>query len=263
MKKRNKILLIILSILVVIAVVIGVLAYINRDMISTMYYVMTTDKQQIEQEKEYTDERALEAVKDFGVETINPLTEEQAEKLKNGELSEEEAIDIVLGKTEETSEGTSSNGSSSEKPNGSSTTSQGTKDSATNKDNNKVQSAQSEELKKKNEEISRLIGELYVLKAEFSGELSAIENWVNDQYWKYTQEYDGNIPSSVKVKIGRKAYADALALEDSCDVEFYAILDRIEVLLKETGQSTTLVSEMRAAYDSEKKAAISYYMDQF
>ena len=104
---------------------------------------------------------------------------------------------------------------------------------------------------------------MYVLKAKFSNDLKAIEDWVNQKYVEYSREYgSGNIPYSVKAKVGKKAYNDALALEEDCDEKVEEILTKITTLLEETGQSTNIVSEIRAAYENEKMLAKSYYMEQ-
>ena len=103
----------------------------------------------------------------------------------------------------------------------------------------------------------------YVLKAKFSSDLKGIEDWVNAKYRELTKEYgEGNIPYSVKTKVGKAAYNDALELEANCDAEVEEILTELTTLLEETGQSTTVVDEIRAAYENEKMLAKSYYMDQ-
>ena len=237
-KTRSIIVLVILFVLLICILWAGLFVYKNRNSIMAIYYTSTGRLDVLQQNKQNTDERALQAIKEFGVETVRPLTEEETAQLASGELTEEEAVNLVLGKeSEETStEGEGDTVSSS----------------STNSANNE-----------KNEEIARLIGEMYVLKAKFSTDLKAIEDWVNSKYREYTKEYgEGNIPYSVKAKVGRAAYDKALALETSCDTQVEEILAKLTTLLEETGQSTNIVSEIRASYENEKMLAKSYYMDQ-
>lgn len=254
MKKKNIILLIVLLLVAIIIFAVSIFVVNNWNKISTAYYVLTGRGAELEEKYEKNEEKLQESMKDLGVETIRPLTEEESNKLNSGEMSKEEAIDLILGRNEQTQENTTDN-AVIDKPND-----EKGKNSVDDGNNEKTS-----EYKKKNEEISQLLGELYVLKSQFSAELSEIEDWVNKQYGILCDEYDGseNIPSSVKTKVGKKAYEKALALEDECDKKVEEILSRVKVLLKETNQSITIVDEIRASYENEKSKAISYYMSQF
>lgn len=302
MKKRNVILLIVLGIVVTVFIVAGILIYKNWNVITAMYYHYSGNAEELEKNRDDADKRAEEAMKALGIENIRPLTEEETDKLNSGEISEDEAVKLVLGNEEETTDEQSENtepqkDSENKTDSGNDKTSEaessdnktspesekttgtqgagsnaGKNDSSgsgnktnTGKNDNVKEPEESPEIKAKKDRIAELIGKMYVLKSKFSKELSAIEDWVNSKYREFCKEYGGaeNIPSSAKMKVGKKAYEDALALEASCDTEFYAILDEIETLLIETNQSTSVVSEIKSSYESEKKIAISYYMSQF
>ena len=172
------------------------------------------------------------------------ICHEETQKLNSGELTEEEAIKIILGQNEEDDKNTGSNNSN----NGG----QGANTSSNSKDQ-----ALEQEIKKKNDEIASLIGKMYVLKAKFNSELSAVESWVNSEWRKLYDEYGEEIPSGEKVKVGKAAYSKALALEADCDSQVKQILDRVRVLLKETNQSTDRVNQIQEAYDNEKMVAKS------
>lgn len=257
MKKMKKRTIIFLVVLFVFVVTVGVLVYTNRNTLTAMYYTFTNQNDKLEQKKLNTDERAMDVIREFGIESVRPLTEDETKKLSNGEITEQQAVDMVLGRNNETDEPEKE----SEQPGtveGNSAGNTGTKN------NNPSVSNTSDEYKAKNEEIAELIGKMYVLKAQFTSDLSDIEDWVKDEYWKYTKQYgEGNVPSSVKMKIGQTAYANALTLEKDCDAQVNVIFNRITTLLKETKQSTVIVDEMKAAYDNEKMVAKSYYMSQF
>lgn len=247
MKKWKVVLLVILAIVLVALVTAGVLLFRNWNTVSALYYSFTGQSEQVNINKADTDKRAEEAIKDYGIENIRPLDEEETQKLNSGELTEEEAINIVLGKTDESSETSATtanenNGGDkvSEKPNG----------------------LTDEQIKQKKDEIAELIGKMYVLKAKFTNELSAVESWVNSEYSRVRSANGGTISTAEKWKIGKTAYSKALALESDCDSQVSAILNRLTVLLEETGQSTKLVSEIKTAYENEKVSAKSFYMSK-
>lgn len=227
-----------------ILVVAGFVVYKYYNYFSAFYHVVTNSSDKLEEKKLETDQRAIETIKEFGIETVRPLSEEETAKLNSGELTEEDAVNIVLGRLDSETDN---------KP-----------ESNTNQDNPSVNTSDdstvSEDLNEKNAEIAQLIGKIYVLKAKFTSELDAVEQWVHSEYNKLTAEEKKS--RSAKVKIGREAYSRALALEADCDSQIDDILNRLTLLLEETGQSTALVSEIRKAYENEKKVAISYYMDK-
>lgn len=241
MKKKNIILLIIL---IMILVVVGFVAYKYQNYFSAFYHVVTNSSDKLEEKKLETDQRAIETIKEFGIETVRPLNEEEAAKLNSGELTEEDAVNIVLGRFDSETDNKPESNINQDNP------------SVNPSDNSTV----SEDLNEKNAEIAQLIGKIYVLKAKFTSELDAVEQWVHSEYNKLTAEEKKS--TSAKVKIGREAYSRALALEADCDSQIDDILNRLTLLLEETGQSTALVSEIRKAYENEKKVAISYYMDK-
>ena len=244
MKKANVIILVILFVFIVAT---GIFVYKQRDTLLPMYYVITNQTYKLEQKKLDTDQRALDAIKEFGIEDVRPLTDDEAKKLNEGEISEEEAVDIILGRTEEDKQ-----------------TGKNPSDVPSSLTTPEPDISSSEEYKAKNEEIAQLIGKMYVLKAKFSNDLADIEKWVSEKYVFYYKEYGGseNIPSSVKTKVGKQAYAKAIELEAECDSQVNNILSRITTLLKETGQSTKIVDEIREAYENEKMLAKSYYMSK-
>ena len=248
MKKKT---IIILTILLVILVVAGIFAHKYRNYLSAFYYVATNSGEKLQEKKLETDQKAIDAIKEYGIEQVRPLSEEETEKLNSGELTEEDAVNIVLGMLE-------SDSPPAEEKNVTETP-KNTENNINANDEIK-NNVQSRELAEKNAEIAQLVGKIYVLKAKFTGELDGVEDWVHEEYKKLTPE-EKKLKSS-KVRIGRLAYTKALDLEAQCDAQMNEILNRLTVLLKETGQSTALVDEIRTAYEKEKQVAISYYMDK-
>ena len=242
MKKRH----IFLIILALIVVVVGVFAYINRGNIAAVIHGLTTSTEDLNQKRQESNKKAAEAVKQYGVESIRPLTEEESEKLSKGELTEEEAINLILGKTEETTEQAGENTpdkdvSSSGKPDA-------------------QQQKQDDKIKEANAEIAQLVGKMYVLKSQFTNEILEVKKWVVKEYQKLKPEEKKS--DSIKMKIGRVALDDVAVLEKECDAQVEEILSKITELLTESGQSTDLVKQIRNAYEEEKQLTKSYYISK-
>lgn len=250
MKKRY----IFLIILAVIVVAVGVLAYINRGNIAAVIHGLTVTEEERKQQKIETDKKAEEAIKNLGVESIRPLTEEENEKLSKGELTEDEVIDLIIGKKEEIpqeSEKGDASTTDTEKPTDS--TKPTSKPQASSKvDNDKLTEA--------NNRIAKLVGKMYVLKSQFTGKLEEVKKWVVSEYQKLSAEEKKSM--AVKTKIGKEAIARATALEKDCDAQVESILSEISTLLKETGQSTDLVKQIREAYNEEKQLTKAYYVSK-
>lgn len=246
MKKRY-VFLIILALLVV---VLGVFAYTNRGNISAVIHGLTVTEEQRLQQKQETDKKTEEAVKQLGVEEIRPLTEEEAEKLSKGELTEEEAIEIIIGKEKENIDAPAKD----DTPSGQK------KPTETKTPEKPAKTDNSQKIAEANNRIAKLVGKMYVLKSQFTGELKSIEKWVSSEYKKLTAEEKKSI--AVKTKIGKEAVSKATALEQSCDAQVEAILSEISTLLKESGQKTDLVKQIRQAYEEEKQLTKSYYVSK-
>ena len=243
MKKRNIVLLIILAVLLVAFVILGIWVHKNWNTVSTLYYVVTNQGEKLNQKTLDTEQKALETIKDYGIENIRPLNEEETQRLNSGELSEEEAIKIVLGQSAEDNENEQKNISSGQ---------------TESQQPSKYDSVDAE-MKAKNDEIAQLVGKMYVLKAKFTGELKVIKEWVLDEYVRLPKEQR---TASLKAKIGKEAYAKAAVLEADCDAQVSEILQRMTVLLEETGQSTSIVEEIQTAYENEKMSTKSYYLSR-
>lgn len=244
MKKRY----VFLIILALIVVAVGIFAYVNRGIISAVVHGLTVTEEQRLQQKQETDKKTEEAVKQLGVEEIRPLTEAEAEKLSKGELTEEEAIDIIIGKNNETTDTPVKDNTPS-----------GQKKPSETKKPEKTDNSQ--KIAEANNRIAKLVGKMYVLKSQFTGELKSVEKWVKAEYKKLTAEEKKSI--SVKTKIGNEAVSKATALEKSCDAQVESILSEISTLLKGSGQSTDLVKQIRKAYEEEKQLTKSYYVSKY
>lgn len=105
-------------------------------------------------------------------------------------------------------------------------------------------------------ELAAMVGEIYVLRASFVGQLDGLLQQAKAEYSALSPEQREKQKSSLTSKyIGL-----AGNLESSCDSQMESILSRIQKHLKETGGDTSLVKEIRKVYENEKALKKSYYM---
>lgn len=242
MKKITKILLIALIVVILAA---AAFLYANRSLITVIIDGMSYDGETLEKMVAENKEKTDETLKAIGIQEINPLSDEDVARLKNGDMSEEEAIDKILGKNAENPE----NSQNSEKP-------PETKPEAPPSDKDDQAAKQ----QAANEKVANLVGNMYVLKARFESELADLESWIISEYMALPDEQR---TYASKVKLGRQALAKANELEASCDSQVNRILSDMESALKDADMDTSCVGAIRSAYESEKEVTKSYYISKY
>lgn len=267
MKKGN----IIFIILLILLIAASIFAYANRAYINIIHKGFTMTLEDIDLERQKTDEKAKEVVKEYGIDNVRTLTEEESQKLKSGELTEEEAIDLILGTAGSETPGANSAPSNSTAPaeNTSPSSASGAPSSApapnSETQNPQPSNASSNSLPEpqdsSKEKVSRLIGKMYVLKSQFTGEIAAIEAEAKEEYKSLPKEERKS--QSAKLRIGAEALDKATGLERRCDAEVEQVLNELTSVLNETNQSTKLVDEIRSSYEREKELTKSYYISKF
>lgn len=269
MKRKHKILI---SVLLVFFIVCSVLVYLNFDFLVMLKNGFSYSKSDLEQMKSKNEEETKEVLKTIGISSIRPLTTEETKELSDGNITEKDAIDLVLGKktldeiknkdiseqnTDNKNEDLPSKPSENAPPGENNDKEQGKGDNTLS--NNQSESKTS--VDEANEEISELIGKMYVLKGQFEGELAGVESWTLSQYRALTKEQKKS--TAAKMEIGNQALAKALSLEKSCDAQVEQILSQIKYLLEKTNQDTSLVNSIRSAYNNEKQLMKSYYISTY
>lgn len=294
-KKRTKIILIIL---LVIVAALGVLAYNNRSCIKALCIAINTSSEELAKRREELD--SIEnLVKDYEyLPPMRDMTEEEKGKLASGELSKEEAIDLILGILEP-SHVTQNNPGTDTPP------SQGDTDVPNDvvtptddvpvEDNPPVVDkplvtdppAVAPEIDKPveqapepstpqtppaatqqpgtsansaNEQIARLVAQLYVVKVQANSSIASLEASMKADYLTipYAERVEKNLITQY-IKNATKILAE---WESETDAEVEAILSEIETLLKESGQDLSLVGSLRQAYEDEKTYIKAYYFDK-
>ena len=263
MKKFYKILI---AVLLILATVVSYFVVRYQSLIKVVWNGFTLSTQRLESLKNDNEKKTKEIVEKLGIQTVKPLTEEQQDELMKGNLSKEDAIDIVLGKKtldEKTSDEKNVDSKGEEIKTDGKIPEKNENPTEEKTPPKKEQNKNPSEQDKANERISNLIGEIYVLKAQFTGELKNVEAWVLSEYKKLTPEQKAPDKSPAEQAIGKIMLNRVTALEADCDAKMKAILSELKTLLQKTGQDVSIVSQIRDAYENEKQITKSYYISKY
>lgn len=236
MKKRGKVLLILLLAVFLAAVA---LCWWQWDNIGALRLSIRTSREDLSQKLEENDRRVDDVSGKLPV-TVRDLTEEEKAALRDESLSREELLDRLTEK-ETPAESSGPEGEVSQPD-------------QTEQPRQDVQEIESESGE---DRLSCLIAEIYLMKAEYTA-------WLEDAYEGCIGEYNA-LPeeertTAAKYSLGMKYMKSALAKEDECDLKMEALLDEIAGVLAELGEDTSLVEEIRSAYEEEKALKKAYYL---
>ena len=182
------------------------------------------------------------AQKDPNINIRGDLTEEEAKALKNGLITQDEAVAIIKGdatleeillKKEEKKE-----------------------DVKEEEPPSKETSAKPLENPPNKDRASEIIAELYVLQADFITRLEAVGDRAYEDY--KAQNYDrSKVMSIVDSYMGEVA-----SLELECDTKVKELLAELEAELTATGGDLSNVKKIRKYYYDEKRLKKTYYLNK-
>lgn len=222
------------SIIAVFIVVVGLIAVLQWDNIRAIYVAKTHTREEIEEMFEKSSELRNEAVANLDV---RELTDDEREAIKNGELGSDEALKRIL----ETKKNTSSLGEADDS-------------------NGHVTSTVSAPERDYDVELAKLIGQVYILEASFSG---ALENLVSGAIAEYKALPPEQHTDSTKWNIGIKYLGTATSMEASCDQQMATILSQIEGVLIASGGDMGLLDQIKSSYSNEKILKKNYYLSLY
>ncbi len=194
---------------------------------------------------------------------VKPLTEEEEKKLQRGELTKEEAINIIMGNTAVENEPLAENDADIdiESPKNNlndfngpdkNTIEKIEEDDEKNEEKNAHNNLESQ---KDNSELERLIAEIYYLKTSFTGKIDSLVEQAKKEVWA-----NGN---SNILGIGKKYIGIATSLESECDKQMETILSQVFDEIKKCDGDTNLVNEIRTAYENEKSLKKAVLLDKY
>lgn len=239
-KKSKKLFVIILFILILSAVV-GVGLW-QKENVSAVVNFARYSQEEIEEQIASSKNTVEKALSEYEVPVLRDFTLEEEEKIRKGEITAEEAINLIL-KSSDTQNGTAQQGNSPSEQINEQTVD--AVDDGTSSDNN----------------VDKIIGEsvtkMYSLKAYYLGKLGGLEKSMRKQYNSLdkSERNASTIKDIVSQNLGQVA-----AFESECDAKVDEVLVSLETQLKSQNASTEIVETLREAYVSEKSLKKSYYL---
>ncbi len=271
MKKWKKVILIILGVIVV-----GMAAFTiwQWDNIKAVYYYMTVgSSEDIAKEIEATKKKREEIISEYIDGTVRDFTAEEEQMIISGELSVEEATELIredfrksVGKTKgddktfgEQSEtgGKDNSGEKGKVDAGKRTDSGSASGSKTDSNGNSKPISKPGNKEELDEYIAENIIQLYSYKAYYLGQLGQIEKSAKADYIA--------LPAKDRTMVGKSAIVDkylgkANALLSECDGKVDAITSELERELGRQNMDKALIDEILSSYEEEKALKKAYYL---
>ncbi len=255
--KVSGILLRVFAVLVIIAGVSGIALYLwQKDNIDAVVDANKYSTEEIKNRIEDSREDTKQVLEEYDVTNIRDLTPEEEMELCKGNMTPEEAVAIITGANEQTSDNTDSDDGSVDAV---------TKNEA-NTGNNSVDtqaagkgttSKAESKPDKKTEIVQKYVADMYTLKAKYMGQLGSLAKAAKAKYDSDKREYG-------KAKAVENAISEnlskATSLESRCDSEVNDLLSSFESELSSIGEDTSIVNTMRTQYQNEKSLKKSYYL---
>ena len=238
MKKINKILLTILTIIVFAFAAVVVWQYDN---ISALLNGMNKSTEDLALEIDKKRDDLKTEVEKYTNSPIIDITAEDEQKLIKGEISLEEIseeynLSIEYMKDEEVNKAPED--ISTEIPTG-------------------VPVDNSKQIEK---EIGDSVGRMYALKAKYVNKLGELEREVIDQYAKLPESKQ-NMDAKKELVMSNLDYI--AKLEKTCDTEVGEVISSLEENLKDLGGDLKIIQILKKSYNDEKELKKSYYLSLY
>ena len=210
-------------VLLALVLFLGALGYWQRNNIEALLLSRQMTQEELAEQIVEHQERTVEISRQAGID-VRPLTDDEREAMNKNEVSREELIDRIAG-----------------------TQNSSPADTAAPQDPNAAL----------REELSRLIAEIYVMEAEYTGWLEKANQAAIDDY-NALPEADRT--TSNKFNIGMKYLSLAKDKEAEADAKMSELEDSIRSILQQLGEPTAMVDEIHSTYLAEKAAKKAYYL---
>lgn len=105
--------------------------------------------------------------------------------------------------------------------------------------------------------IAKYTSQLYGVKASFLGQLGSVASAAKNEFYALPAEKRN---SSAKASIMSKYMGKASSLEGSCDGQVSSVLSAMRSELKAIGADTSIVGKLQASYESQKAAEKAYFL---
>ena len=240
-KGKRTILKIFLIFVCIVAVIIAVLAYWQRDNIKAFIMSRQYSQEEVAEKIAESKQHVQESLDKYDLPVVRDFTFEEEEKIRNGELSVEDAMQLIMVQDD----GTSAEG----------TADAVTKDNTSDEKKDDAQPVS--EGKTADAILSKYITRVYNLKAYYIGELGKLEGEMRVVYVERGKDKSkvAGIVADFLPQIG--------AMESECDRQIDSLLANLRSELSAIGADTSIADTIYDAYINEKALKKAYYISQY
>ena len=237
MKKRNWLWIFIILIIVIL---VGSVAIKHRNSLEALVDSFRYSKNEVVEKLDENKKQLQQYIDENENITVRDLTEEEANLLNSGEITEEEVVDILVGKKSETAP-----------PSGDSPATESKEPETTENTSDMI--------------VSQAIAKLYIQKSKYLARLNDIEARVRQEYIDTvgSKKTSPEEKKAAKQRLLNSNLAMVAAWENECDSVVYGILDEIKAALKDSNQDDSIVKKIEQAYLNEKRLKKSYFINRY
>ena len=246
--KKKIVLLIALGVIAASLIALVIFQWSN---IRVLTYFLFYSEDRIADIKE-SNERAISEAIDRMIPdvAIRDLTEDEREMLITGELSQEEAVRLLVGAAVSTEVPPTAQGEGREVP----------PPPQLGESRVPLPPPQDSDGSVSQDRLAELLAEIYVLRAVF---VSSLNNLEADARAEYRALPSDRRTRAQQLDIGMKYMGVAENLEAECDARMDELLSKIEAELRASGGDLSLVSEIRSVYNNEKTLSKAEYLSLY
>ena len=252
-RKRGTARTVLLTVLALLAIVSGMLAWRFREEIKAFGVSRQYSTKELEDQLAGNDQTIRDAVEASSDVTVRAPTDEEREALRDGSLTQEELIDRLTGGNEQTGTAADPAKPDSAKPTGN----QPVPDKPEKPAEAKPEpTAEQKDYQKK---LSALVAQVYVLREEYVGALKDMETAAKADYYALP---DGQRSVSKLAPLVSSYLAKATALEKECDGKMDEVIAEMERLIKENNGDMSLTDTVFNTYVKEKSIKKAWYLSR-
>jgi len=249
MKTWKKIVLAMLA--VILIAVVGIVIW-QWENISALYIYTSKTETELTQMAEANHENNENIIGKYDGITVKDISPEMERSLVQGEITVEEAIETITG-----------NSSGANQPDSNTETVPGNgQESAPSDAPTQQQSTQNSTQEqpvedKETQIINKYLEKIYIVKANFLGKTGQLAQEAKDEFYKFPlkERTKANKTATILSKLN-----ECYSLESACDAEIESLLGQLAAELSQIGADTSVVDDIRAAYENDKSVKKAYYM---
>ena len=260
-RKRGTAWTVLLTVLVLLAAVLGLLAWRFREEIRAFGVSRQYSTKELEEQLSGNDQTIRDAVEASSDVTVRAPTDEEREALRSGSLTQEELIDRLTGGNtagSEPSAGQTGMAAEPAKPNRSEQVENQAEPGAPEKPE-ETKPEPAAEQKDYQKRLSALVAQVYILREEYVGALEDMEESAKADYKALPESQR---TSKKLAPLVSDYLSKAAKLEEECDGRMDSIVTEMRTLITENNGDMSLLDTVVYTYANEKSLKKAWYMSR-